>query len=180
MAYGTPGPGGPPVCNSTKPQKAWLYRVKSLGGGKYQLFWDKAENASSWTIGYGTEPGKYIYALNDFGNDQSRNLIVSTFSNKKFYFAVKANNGCMPGDWSNEWKTGGVAAATGTYVPAVKKTTTSPVVTTAPTKKTVTTAPVKETVKDTAPVKETAPATAAPAPVVKKGGFFEWLKSLFR
>lgn len=182
MAYNDPGPASAPVCSKEKPQKAWLYRIKSLGKGKYELFWDKANNASSWTVGYGTQSGKYIYSINDFGNDQSRSLVVNTFSNKKMYFVVKANNGCMPGEWSNEWKTGGVAAAVGTYVPAaVKKTTTAPVVTKAPAKetvkKTVTTAPVKETVKETAPVKEVAP-VVTPAPV--KGGFMNWLKGLFR
>ena len=182
MAYNEPSGWAAPECNSEKPQKAWLYKVKSLGQGKYQLFWDKADRATSWTIGYGISPGKYIYGLNDFGNDQSRNLIVNTFSNKKFYFAVKANNGCTPGEWSNEWKVGSVGTVAATpavkAVPAaVKKSVTAPVVTQAPS--------AKETVKKTAPVVTQAPVTqqkatpAVPAVPAKKG-FFNWLMGLFQ
>jgi len=183
FGYGEPGPASAPVCNNEKPQKAWLYRVKSLGNGKYQLFWDKADRATSWTIGYGVEPGNYIYGIHNFGDSQSRDLVVNTFTNKKMYFAIRANNDCMPGEWSNEWKvgtgTGGVTAA------AVKQTgatptTQTPIVTKAPAKA-AEISPVPTTKKET--VKETAPA-AQPAPVVtptpKKGGFWEWLKSLFR
>ena len=180
MAYADPGPASAPVCNTEKPQKAWLYRVKSLGKGKYQLFWDKADKATSWTIGYGTEPGKYIYGIHNFGDEKSRNLIINTFSGKKMYFVVKANNGCMPGEWSNEWKVGTVGTvATGTIktvAPATKKVT-APVVTKAPAKGTVKdTAPVKETVKET--TQETAP-VITPAPA-KTGGLMNWLKGLFR
>lgn len=183
MAYNEPSGWSAPACNNEKPAKAWLYRVKSLGGGKYQLFWDKADRASSWTIGYGTQPGNYIYGLNSFGDDQSRNLTVNTYSNKKFYFAIKANNGCMPGEWSNEWKVGTVGSIAATpairAVPAVvKKSVTAPVITQAP----VVTEAVKKT---TTPVVTRAPvipqkATPAVPAVPAKKGFFEWLKGLFQ
>jgi hypothetical protein len=182
LAYNEPGPAGAPVCNSEKPQKAWLYRVKSLGGGKYQLFWDKADRATSWTIGFGIMPGKYIYGLNDFGNDQSRNLTVDTFSNKKFYFVIKANNGCMPGEWSNEWKVGTAAPV---FTPAAGNTTlndvdvvvTPPVAIITPViseKPVVTTIPFVTK----APVKGIIPPVATPTPA--KGGFWNWLMSLFK
>jgi hypothetical protein len=177
MAYNEPSGWAAPACNNEKPQKAWLYRVKSLGNGKYQLFWDKADRASSWTIGYGTSPGNYIYGLNSFGNDQSRNLTVNTYSNKKFYFAIKANNGCMPGEWSNEW---GVGTGTGTV--AVAKTTAVKSTSSATTKSVVAPVVTKAPSKQTTPVVTKAPAAqekaAAPA-TAKKGGFWEWLKGLF-
>lgn len=174
MAYYEYGPATAPGCGNAKPQKAWLYRVKSLGKGQYQLYWDKAERASSWTVGYGTQPGKYIYGQNDFGDSQSRNMVVNTFSNKKFYFAIKANNGCMPGDWSNEW-TVGTSSFVGTtsYVAPTRiiptPTTTKPVVTTTP-------------VKGGQPVVTKAPGVKTPTPTTlpKTGGFWGWLKGLFQ
>lgn len=181
LAYNEPGPASAPVCGDAKPQKAWLYRVKSLGKGQYQLYWDKADKASSWTVGFGTQPGKYIYGQSNFGDSNSRNLIINTFSNKKFYFAVKANNGCMPGDWSNEWKVGtgstiSTVATTGTVktvTPVVKKTTTVKEV--APT---VTKTPAKAVT----PVVTKTPVVKTPVttPPVKSGGFWAWLKSLFQ
>ncbi|TRZ53790.1 hypothetical protein D4S03_01230 [bacterium] len=183
MAYGEPGPtasGGTPktapVCTSEKPQKAWLYRVKSLGKGQYQLYWDKADKASSWSVGYGTQPGKYIYGITSFGNGSSRDLVVNTFSNKIFYFSVKANNGCMPGDWSNEWKVGTAGTLnallnTGTVkpvIPVIKKTTVvTPTVTKAPT-------------KAITPVVTKTPTVTPVTTLPKTGGFWGWLKGLFQ
>ena len=177
LAYNEPSGWAAPLCTAEKPAKAWLYRVKSLGKGQYQLFWDKADRATSWTIGFGTQSGKYIYGLNSFGDSQSRNLIVNTYSNKKFYFVVKANNDCMPGEWSNEWGAGTVVG--GTYVPrtiTATTTTTTPVITTiAPVNSRVTVAPTKVTTKGTAPITP----VVTPEPVAKKG-IWEWLMGLFR
>lgn len=192
MAYNQPSGWAAPPCNSEQPAKAWLYRVKSLGKGKYQLFWDKSDKASSWTIGYGTEPGKYIYGLNNFGNSESRNLIVNTYSNRKFYFVIKANNGCMPGEWSNEWKVGSVAT-TGTYTPTVKTEYTTPETTlievsVAPTKTPVVSlAPQIEKTVTAAPT-EVIPTKVKSAPVTTtteamestKKTFWEWLIGLFK
>lgn len=176
LAYNEPGPASAPVCGNAKPQKAWLYRIKSLGKGKYQLYWDKADKASSWTVGYGTQPGKYIYGISNFGDGNSRNLVVNTFSNKKFYFAIKANNGCMPGDWSNEWKVG-TGSTVGTVVtPKVVKAA-APVVNSAV--PVVTKAPAKVNV----PVVTKTPLVNTPAPsttLPKSGGFWGWLKGLFQ
>lgn len=182
LGYNEPGPASAPVCNTEKPQKAWLYRIKSLGKGKYQLFWDKADRASSWTIGYGTQPGKYIYGLNDFGNDQSRDLIINTFSNKKFYFAIKANNGCMPGEWSNEWKVGTVGV--GTAPVAIKTTKVVPVLKETPVKKDVVVKPVVSTspvvVTKTPAARPTVVVTPPTSAPVSQGGFWGWMKGLFK
>lgn len=187
MAYNEPGPASAPVCGNVKPQKAWLYRVKSLGKGQYQLYWDKADKASSWTVGYGTQPGKYIYGQNNFGDSNSRGLTVNTFSNKTFYFAVKANNGCMPGDWSNEWKVGtGSIVSTVATTGTVKKTTTPVVKKTTGTVKTVTPTVTKAPAKVTTPVVTQSPTvktpttTTTPTTPAKSGGFWGWLKGLFQ
>lgn len=185
MAYGEPGPtasGGTPkdapICTSEKPQKAWLYRVKSLGKGSYQLYWDKADRANSWTVGYGTQPGKYIYGMSNFGSDQSRSVVINTFSSRAYYFAVKANNGCMPGDWSNEWKVGTSSfLSTTNYVAptTVKKTGTTVIPTPTTTKPVVTTTPVK----GTQPVVTKAP-VVNPTTLPAAGGFWGWVKGLFQ
>jgi hypothetical protein len=196
LAYNTPGPAGAPICTSEKPSKAWLYRVKTLGNGQYQLFWDKADRVTSWTIAFGVQPGKYIYGLANFGNDQSRNLIVNTFSNKTFYFVIKANNGCMPGDWSNEWKTGPIiTSSSAVYQPPSTPAdqTVLPVIPSPPPVKDISTDKITpvygRTLNDvTTPVVSRTPAageegdstlpvaTPTPAP----GGFWNWLKGLFK
>lgn len=177
IAYNEASAAGAPVCNSEKPQKAWLYRVKSLGGGKYQLFWDKADRATSWTIGYGTEPGKYIYGLNNFGDSKSRNLTVNTYSGKKFYFVIKANNGCMPGEWSNEWKVGNVTALAPLVRNEVFESIETPVVTKTQGKYVAPT--IRQTQSPTT-IKKVGQTPLATPTVAPKGGFWEWLKGLFR
>ena len=179
LAYGTPGPAAPTSCDNAKPQKAWLYRVANLGKGKYQLYWDKADRATSWTIGYGTEPGKYIYGIHNFGDSNSRNLVINTASNKKFYFVVRANNGCTPGDWSNEWKgSGGVVVSSASTkplsikaAPQITPTTNKPNSITPPTQ-------IPQQRVTEKPVNQTPVPVVTPAP--KKQGFIDWIISLFK
>lgn len=190
MAYGTsPGPAGPEVCSKSVPAKPWLYLAKYVKSGEVELKWDKVNDASSWTVAYGVQPGKYIYGISNFGDSNSRSINIKSLPAGKYYFAVKANNGCMPGAFSNEWPV--VMKGKGSVVAVNKAVVKTKTVETGAIKTQeakVTVAPVKEVVKkEVAPVVTKAPvvqekAVAAPvtAPVAKKGGFMNWLLGLFK
>lgn len=110
-----------PVCTAEKPSKAWLYLAQSVAPGTVDLFWDKVDRAGSWTVAYGVESGKYIYGVSNFGDYNSRNLRISLLPAGVYYFVVRANNDCMPGEFSNEWRVqvgrGVAPRGTVTYTP---------------------------------------------------------------
>lgn len=90
------------TCTAEKPEKPWLYYTESLGGGKVKLVWDKNARVSTWTVAYGTEAGKYIWGWNNFGYSEMRSVVINELPDGTYYFVVRANNGCMPGPFSNE------------------------------------------------------------------------------
>lgn len=89
-------------------------------------------------MAYGVQPGKYIYGISNFGDSNSRSINIKSLPAGKYYFAVKANNGCMPGAFSNEWPVvmkgkGSVVAVSKAVVKTQEaKVTVAPVVTKAP------------------------------------------------
>ena len=93
-----PGAGPAPVCDSGKPSTPTLTSV-DRSGSTAKITWTAASQATHYTIGYGLQPGNYIYGVPDTGN-------VTTFTvgsldpDTQYYFAVRAVNNCMPGDWS--------------------------------------------------------------------------------
>lgn len=107
LAYGTDtysnDTTGAPVCNSAVPNKPWLYKAVAAGNGEVDLFWDRVDGATSWTVAYGVRPGVYIYGATNIGNNSSRGLRITRLPSQKYYFVVRANNNCMPGPFSNEW-----------------------------------------------------------------------------
>lgn len=103
--YGEPGdPAGarPPACTVEKPAKPLLYYTEVIGGNSVKLVWDQSALASSWTAAYGYESGKYVYGVDRFGNNSSRSITIGNLPGGTYYFVVRANNGCMPGPFSNE------------------------------------------------------------------------------
>lgn len=189
MAYGSTPAGPDRECHNTAPAKAWLYSAKNIKTGEVELKWDKVDSASSWTVAYGNQPGKYIYGLSNFGDSNSRSVDIKSLPAGKYYFAVKANSGCMPGAFSNEWPVtvggnGRVVAAANRAVPVVaKKVTTVETVKpsekvnpAAPKKANVTVAPQKANVT-VAPVK---PATPTPVTNQENGGFLNKLMNFFK
>ena len=100
-AYGLT-PAGAPICNNGVPGTPTLKTLKSLGGGSVELTWDNVASASSWTVGYGVQSGKYIYGVHNFGDSASRGIKINELPGGTYYFALRANNGCMPGAFSGE------------------------------------------------------------------------------
>jgi len=111
-----------PTCDNEKPAKVVLYEPnhallpKATGVGEVRLNWLKAERANKYTIGFGTSPRNYIYGVTNIP-DTNNYTVKYLNPGTRYYFAVKAVNECMPGDWSREWSVlvGGTRATTFTH-----------------------------------------------------------------
>ena len=66
------------------------------------MTWDGVDRANSWTVAFGSESGKYIYGAHNFGDANSRGIRINSLPGYKYYFVLRANNGCMPGAFSAE------------------------------------------------------------------------------
>lgn len=88
-----------PKCDSKKPDAPRLLSVVRRGAQAI-LTWTKVENTTHYTIAYGLEPGNYIYGVPNTGNVDTF-TIGSLDANRAYYFAVRAVNNCMPGDFSS-------------------------------------------------------------------------------
>lgn len=93
-----------PVCNNEKPGQASFSYVRRTTNNQIEVAWNSVDRATSWTIAYGVEPGKYIYGMADFGDSQSRSVTINMLPPGVYYLVIKANNGCMPGVFSSEKK----------------------------------------------------------------------------
>lgn len=103
MAYGF-STTNVPACDNLPPSSPWLHKTVASGPGSVNLAWYEVPSASSWTVAYGTQPGKYIYGLSGFGDGNSRSTTINHLPSGTYYFVVRANNGCKPGIFSNETK----------------------------------------------------------------------------
>lgn len=97
-----------PHCGRSQPKAPVLYQPghallpRTDEAGKIRLNWLKVDGANKYTIAYGLSSGNYIYGLPDVGDTD--NFTVEYLSpGVKYFFAVRANNDCMPGPWSQEW-----------------------------------------------------------------------------
>lgn len=89
-----PPPGGTPQ----------LVSAVSTGLNKILLTWtDAAAPVSYYLLAFGVAPGQYIYGNPNIGPRGTTTYTVGSLSTgKKYYFAIKAVNGCQPGNFSNE------------------------------------------------------------------------------
>lgn len=94
----------PPTCSNPAPAMVWPFSARAIGAGTVELTWGEVPNVSSWTVAYGTAPGTYIYGISQFGNSLSRSIQIGSLPSGVYYFAMRANNGCKPGPFSNEWR----------------------------------------------------------------------------
>jgi|GEM_PF-2387806 len=145
-AYGTVSegdhnsPGTPPTCNDAKPGTPTIYFIQTIGSDKVKIAWDKSDNANNFTIAYGPGPGQYVWGLDRFGTNATRDITINHLPRGTYYFVVRGNHGCMPGQFSNEKSAtvggGSGGTTTASYVPSytAPKTlvTTVPIPTTPP------------------------------------------------
>lgn len=91
-----------PDCEKTMPSVPWLYQAARKGVGSVDLVWHDASPVETWTVAYGTQSGKYLYGITEFGNSASRSVTINGLPSGTYYFVVRAQNGCAIGGFSNE------------------------------------------------------------------------------
>lgn len=93
------------ICNDTKPGSApQLLLTTSSGPNSITLNWIKAKDpVSYYLVTFGTKPGEQLYGNPNIGDSNTTSYTINNLSGgKNYYFKVRAGNGCMPGDFSNE------------------------------------------------------------------------------
>jgi len=93
-----------PVCNDTKPGSAPVLLSAVAGTNSVTLTWSVASDPTSYyLVTYGNQPGAQQYGNPNVGPAGTTSYTVNNLSgNTRYYFRVRAGNGCMPGDFSNE------------------------------------------------------------------------------
>lgn len=104
-----------PICNDQKPGSSpTLLLAASAGPNSISLNWKKAKKpVSYYLVTYGTKSGEQLYGNPNVGGSDTTTYMINNLSGgKNYYFKVRAGNGCMPGDYSNEV----IGRLTGGYV----------------------------------------------------------------
>lgn len=94
-----------PVCGDSKPVSApKLVYASNTGRNEVTLVWTKAlDPVSYYLVAYGTKAGVMEYGNPNIGPKDTISYIVKGLDNgKTYYFRIRAGNGCMPGEYSNE------------------------------------------------------------------------------
>jgi len=100
----TGGSTSSPSCSDTKPASAPTLQSAARGTNRVTLTWSEASDpVTYYLVTYGTLPGAQTYGNPNVGGKGTTSYTVSGLSaGKTYYFRVRAGNGCMPGDFSNE------------------------------------------------------------------------------
>lgn len=98
------GSAAPPVCNDTKPQSVPVLYSAIGGLNSVTLTWVQASGPLSYyLITYGLNAGFQTYGNPNVGGAGTPSYTVGGLSGGvRYYFRVRAGNGCAPGDFSNE------------------------------------------------------------------------------
>jgi len=92
-------------CNDEKPNSIpTLTRALVSGNGQITLFWTKANGpVSNYQISYGTSSNAHQFGIPSFGDANTTTMDIKELTpNARYFFKVKALNGCKPGEFSNE------------------------------------------------------------------------------
>lgn len=98
----------PPVCSDKSPGTTapWLYEAIPQGDSTIMLNFTEADSpVTTYVLEYGTASGNYPYGVQNIGVNESDRMsfeVKSLDSDTTYYFRIRAQNGCAPGDWSNE------------------------------------------------------------------------------
>ena len=106
-----------------------LTDATSAGAHSITLTWTDAANpVSYYLVSYGLSSGNYIYGNPNIGGQGTTSYTVGGLNTgTKYYFVIRAGNGCAPGNYSNEMSAvpGGVATPTPATVSVGTDTTTT-------------------------------------------------------
>ena len=84
----------------------WLYGAIPQGTGSIILYFTEADSpVTKYVLEYGTKSGEYQFGVQDLGVNERNQMtfeVKSLSPNTTYYFRVRAQNGCAPGNWSNE------------------------------------------------------------------------------
>ena len=96
--------GTAPACTDGKPGSAPGLSVVSSGANSVTLSWTKANDpVSYYLLTFGTHPGEQAYGNPNVGGSDTTSYTVNGLSGgTRYYFRLRAGDGCMPGDYSNE------------------------------------------------------------------------------
>ncbi len=94
-----------PSCNSQVPGSApTLFRIDRTKTTAKLYFAPSSDPVTYYYIAYGHKVGDYRYGAS-FDQGHSGGVLTYTIKslkpNVKYYFSIRAGNGCMPGPWSN-------------------------------------------------------------------------------
>jgi len=119
---GVGGLPGAPVCSDQPPGGAPRLISAVPGPNSVTLTWEKAPDpVTYYLVAYGVESGSYIYGNPNVGGRETTSYTVGNLSGgTRYYFVVRAGNGCAPGPFSNEvsavpWGPAVEGAASGFY-----------------------------------------------------------------
>ena len=95
---------GPVACTDTIPASS--PSITSLVSGSNSMgvnFSPASDPVSYYALEYGTKSGEYVYGASNIGGKETRSYTVNLLSpGRRYYFRVRAGNGCMIGPWSTE------------------------------------------------------------------------------
>lgn len=93
-----------PTCNETKPGSAPTLLLAKADVNNVTLNWTKAlDPVTYYLVTYGTSSSFYKFGNPNIGGKDTTSYTVYNLSGgRRYYFRVRAGNGCAPGDFSNE------------------------------------------------------------------------------
>jgi hypothetical protein len=122
VAFYQPGTTPPSLGACTDPapgSTAQLTSAVSSGANSITLTWIDASNpVTYYLVSYGLSSGNYIYGNPNIGGQGTTSFTVGGLTTgKKYFFVVRAGNGCMPGVFSHEVSAVAGASPTPTFIP---------------------------------------------------------------
>src|SRR3989338_8647676 len=92
-------------CSDARPASApTLLSSEPMSDTSVQLVWQEAQDpVSYYLLAYGTTETSFEYGIPDIGGKSTSTFTINDLQKGvKYYFKVRAGNGCKPGEFSNK------------------------------------------------------------------------------